>query len=228
MGRPLISLQVGKAASLLRPEGVYLAELIEAFGLSQPRVSRIMLVAESEGKAFSLRIGLHSKFFPTLADYNAAKAERDAAAAERERERLKRRAASRDRSASAEAARVAKLARAEARAIRAAEAEIAKQRARQQREAKLAELQRQRAEAKSQQARLRAETKALGLLAKLRGTTTTAPVKRTGPAHIAGELDLSKLKTCDIRPPMRDRFAPDPGFVGAFSSLKPGQYLEAA
>jgi multidrug efflux pump subunit AcrA (membrane-fusion protein) len=217
--------QIAQGVSYLRPEGVYLAELIERFGLSQPRVSRIMLTAEREGRAFSIRVRNSTVYYPTRADMEAGKRARDAATAARERLRWRGRY---DKMKSSEKAQAARLARAQAQALKAAEAELAKQRARLDREAKAAQKAREKAEAKSQQARLKAETKALSLIAKRKGTKSPEPPKPRGPAHMDGELDFSKLKGQEIRPPMRDRFAPDPGFVGAFSSLKPGQYLEAA
>ena len=108
--------------------------------------------------------------------------------------------------AAAEAKRAEAERRANERMLRAAEAEQAKQRARLDREAAAAAKQRAQAEAKSQREALRAQTKALGKLGKQKGTASPAPATPRGPAHIVGELDLSKAKVY-VAPPMPDRLA---------------------
>lgn len=97
--------------------------------------------------------------------------------------------------------------KAEAKALRAAEAELRKQRQRLDREAKAAEKQREKAQAKSQAARLRAQTRAASQLAKVRGTSTPAPVKPSGPAHLAGPAIVPADVKVTRYPTPPDRFA---------------------
>lgn len=96
--------------------------------------------------------------------------------------------------------------RAQAQALRAAEAEQRKLRARLDREAKAAEKAREKAEAKTLRERLRAETKAAGQMTKQRGTASPPVAKPKGPAHLDGELDLSRAKVT-VAPPLPDRWA---------------------
>lgn len=92
------------------------------------------------------------------------------------------------------------------RAIRLGEAEQRKERKRLDREAAAAAKAREKAEAVKTKKRLQAETREAGILAKVRGTATLAVAKPKGPAHIVGELDLSRAKvTVAPRPP--ERFA---------------------
>ena len=171
--------------------------------------------------------------FPTAEDRDAFAAERRQAIRDRVLAYRRNQAAKRKEARHAEGrvrgvrSEAALKREAERRALRAAEAEIAKQRARLEREAAAADRQRNAAEAKSLRERLKIATREAGRLAKLRGTASPAASPARGPAHLPGDLDLSKARTVIAERP-RDRFAPDEGYCGVFSQLKPGQYLEAA
>ncbi len=68
--------------------------------------------------------------------------------------------------------------------------------------------QRQRPDASATIKRLKAETKAAGILIERKGTKNAKAPRPAGPARIAGEPDISKARiTRDPRP--RDRFAVD-------------------
>ena len=210
--------RIRQALTLLKPEGSWTRDLSSAMGIPDARLYIVMTAAIAEGKAVMFKAGRNVVYFPTLADANAFEARFvvEEAARLRERKRIENRKRQerhgpmlsikrRERRQRAALAKQQELA--QQRAIAAAERELAKQRARLERETALARKQREKAEAKSQQKALKEETRRLGKLAKLKGTASPAPDKVRGPAHLEGELDLSRAKITRLPAPP-ERFAP--------------------
>jgi len=218
---------------MLKPTGTTRKAIAEAISIkTKSAMNRIMGLAVASGAAFQVFARVSTTmltpemvYFPTAADrdafverYTLQKAEREKARqAKRSRASYERHRGTiaAKRSAERKAAREQRDRElAEAKALRAAEREITRQRERLEREAKVAEKAREMVEAKKQKARLRVLTKAAGRMSKIKGTATPpAPPKPKGPAHIVGELDLSRAKVT-VAPPPRDRWA-----VGSVSSV---------
>lgn len=74
-------------------------------------------------------------------------------------------------------------------------------------------------------ARLREETRAAGLLAKLKGTATPTAKKQSGPAHLPGDPIIPVGLEIQRSAPMRDRFAPGDDFQPLFSAHRPGVWV---
>ena len=225
--------------AMLTPAGMPVRRIAEAIGCNATNARTTIVNLATEGRVFTVRTSTAEAprsevwAFPTAEDRDAFAAERRQAIRDRVLAYRRNQAAKRKEARHAEGrvrgvrSEAALKREAERRALRAAEAEIAKQRARLEREAAAADRQRNAAEAKSLRERLKIATREAGRLAKLRGTASPAASPARGPAHLPGDLDLSKARTVIAERP-RDRFAPDEGYCGVFSQLKPGQYLEAA
>ena len=232
MTRPYISAEERRkhALAVLR-DGISLAEVRDALGYAHnENAHRIMDALVYAGQAFPARAkvdpagGGHAwttRYFLTAEARDAFVAAKDAAIAERKRARKKVTNASapyyEKRKAARKAARAERVqaraaeqaaARAQREALKLAEAEQRKAKARLAREAAEALKKREKAEAKKTTTRLKAETKAAGKIAKPRGTAVAAPSVATpkGPAHIVGELDLSRAKVTRAPTPP-DRWA---------------------
>ena len=230
MTRPYVSADERRqqALSVLR-DGISIAELREALGYAKnENATRVMDALVYAGQAFTARskcdIDSNSKAWTTL--YFRTAEARDAhlqvkneAIAARTKARKKatacrmpyyikrnaeRKASRADRMKAQAELKAAE--RAQREAMKLAEAEQRKVRARLDREANGAAKQREKVEAKTQQQRLKAETKAAGQLGKQKGTASAKPATVRGPAMLPGELDLSRAKIT-IAPPPPDRWA---------------------
>jgi hypothetical protein len=234
---------------LLKPEGTPRNAIAAAIGIkTKSCMARIMQIAVAKGEAFLAvaRVSQTMKtaetvYFPTADARDAFKRSYDEARAAKHKERqakrsrdsylrhrgsevAKRRAAeAADQRAAQHAGQGQASQRSDSTAMKAAEREQAKRRARLEREAKAAANQREKAEAKKLKDRLKAETKAAGQLAKLKVTAVAAPrvVVPKGPAHIAGELDMSRAKiTRAPTPPDRFTVTQAPSVVSSVQCRK--------
>lgn len=229
--RYLTGARVEQVAALLGLEGITTAAIAASIGVTVgARMSQILGAAVESGRAFCAvaRVSDGMKT-PERVYFSTAEA-RDAFMVRYLADKLERRRASwrdkqfsrrgRDRSAEV-AARSAKRAAthaarmqamaeraAQRKAVLAAEREIEKAKQRQIKEAEAAEKAREKTEAKSLQKRLKAETRAAGKVAAPRGTASPAPKVVRGPAHIAGDLDLSHARVTPCPSP-KNRYAID-------------------
>lgn len=209
-----------RIVSMLTDEGMPVRRIIEAIGCNPANARTTVVNLAAQGRIFTVRTSTDEAprsevwCFPTPEARDRFKESRALASRERIREhhreqaakrKAERHACGRTRSARSLAAEEREAKKAQERALRAAEAELAKQRARLDREAAAAQKQREKAEAKSQQKRLKAETKAAGAAIFKAGTSSPAPKRPQGPAHLAGEIDTSNARII-VCPPLPSRW----------------------
>lgn len=220
--------RLDQIAALLTPQGTRFQRICEAQGLTYNRTSILLSALVKAGRAFmaranpdGVRVGFEHFYFPTQAD-------RDRFAAAWAQTARERRVA-RERVVQGRIREAARIANAPAKAHAAAQRAQADLRRRMEREAKEAERHRLEALKETLKSALRVRTKKDGALTIMpQRAARPAPVKvpaLRGPAHIPGELDLSRAKVT-IHPTPPGRYAPDPGAPSTFGRI--GTYLEPA